>query len=92
MAGNILPSCVDRYQIDLMNLGWKDEWDIAFMLDVIEHIPDDIRTVRQATTALRPRGLLFVTTPAFQKFWSYNDDLANHLRRYTRSDFKAIAK
>ena len=92
MAGNILPPGVDRYQIDLMNLGWEDEWDIAFMLDVIEHIPDDIRAVRQAAKALKPGGLLFVATPAFQQFWSYNDDLANHLRRYTRSDFKAIAE
>jgi hypothetical protein len=31
MAGNILPPGVDRYQINLMNLGWEDEWDIAFM-------------------------------------------------------------
>ena len=46
MAGNILPPGVDRHQIDLMNLGWEDEWDIAFMLDVIKHIPDDIRAVR----------------------------------------------
>jgi SAM-dependent methyltransferase len=92
MAGQILPPGVDRYQIDLMSLGWKDEWDIAFMLDVIEHIPDDIRAVSQATKALKPGGLLFVATPAFQQFWSYNDDFANHLRRYTRSDFKAIAK
>jgi SAM-dependent methyltransferase len=92
MAGNILPPGVDRYQIDLMNLGWEDEWDIAFMLDVIEHIPDDFSAVRQAAKAITPGGLLFVATPAFQQFWSYNDDLANHLRRYTRSSFTAIAE
>ena len=33
-----------------------------------------------------------MATPAFQQFWSYNDDLANHLRRYTLSEFKAIAE
>ena len=33
-----------------------------------------------------------MATPAFKQFWSYNDDLAHHLRRYTRSDFKAIAE
>jgi SAM-dependent methyltransferase len=91
MAGKILPPGVDRYHIDLMNLYWEDEWDIAFLLDVIEHIPDDTCAVRQAAKALKPSGLLFITTPAFQQFWSYNDDLANHLRRYTRRDFKAIA-
>jgi SAM-dependent methyltransferase len=91
MAANILPAGVDRYQIDLMNLGWQKEWDIAFMLDVIEHIPDDIRAVSQAAQSLKPGGLLFIATPAFPRFWSYTDDLANHLRRYTRTDFKTIA-
>ena len=62
-AGGILPQGVNRYQIDLLNLGWEDEWDIAFMLDVLEHIPDDICALRQAAKALRPGGLLFVATP-----------------------------
>lgn len=87
-----MPSGIDRYQIDLMNLGWENEWDIAFMLDVIEHIPDDIEAVRQAIKALKSGGLLIVAAPAFQQLWSYNDDLANHLRRYTRRDFRMIAE
>ncbi len=31
MAVKILPPSVDRNQIDLMNPGWEDEWDIVFM-------------------------------------------------------------
>lgn len=92
MAGGMLPDSVDRYHIDLMNLGWRDEWDVAFMLDVIEHLHDDREALSQAKAALKPGGLLFVTTPAFKQFWSYNDELALHLRRYTRSDFVRLAK
>jgi SAM-dependent methyltransferase len=92
LAGDVLPADVARYQIDLMNLGWDAQWDCAFMLDVIEHLPDDARAVREAAKALKPGGLLFITTPAFQKFWSYNDDLAHHLRRYTRTDYAALAQ
>jgi SAM-dependent methyltransferase len=91
MAREVLSPAVDRYQVDLMDLGWEDEWHVAFMLDVIEHIPDDVGAVRQAVKALKPGGLLFIATPAFPQFWSYNDVLAHHLRRYTRRDFKAIA-
>jgi SAM-dependent methyltransferase len=90
MAGGVLPAGVERYQIDLMNLGWRDRWDVAFLLDVIEHLPDDLEALRQARAALKPGGLLFVTTPAFQQFWSYNDELAHHLRRYTRADFARL--
>ena len=32
--------------------------------------------------ALKSGGLLFVTAPAFRQFWSYNDELVHHLRRY----------
>ena len=92
MAGPVLPAGVERYQIDLMNLGWRDHWDIAFLLYVIEHLPDDREALRQARMALKPGGLLFVTTPAFQQFWSYNDELAHHLRRYTRADYVRLAR
>jgi 2-polyprenyl-3-methyl-5-hydroxy-6-metoxy-1,4-benzoquinol methylase len=92
MAGGHLPTTTERYQIDLMNLGWRDHWDVAFLLDVIEHLPDDLEAMRQARAALKPGGLLFVTTPALQQFWSYNDELAHHLRRYTRADFARLGK
>lgn len=92
MAGAALPAGVDRYQIDLMNLGWQSLWDCAFLLDVIEHLPDDVLAMRQAAQAVKPGGYLFVTTPALHQFWSYNDELANHLRRYNRGDFVRLAQ
>jgi SAM-dependent methyltransferase len=92
MAGAILRPDTERYQIDLANLGWRNQWDVAFLLDVIEHLPDDFRAMCEAAQALKPGGLLFVTTPALRQFWSYNDDLANHLRRYSRTDFANLAE
>lgn len=91
LAKNALPASAQRYQIDLMNLGWGDQWDCAFLLDVIEHLPDDTEAMRQAAQALKPGGYLFITTPALKQFWSYNDELASHLRRYNRSDYRDLA-
>jgi SAM-dependent methyltransferase len=90
-ASDILPVDVERYQIDLMDLRMEGFWDAAFLLDVIEHLPDDLGAMIQAASALKTGGLLFVTTPAFPCFWSYNDDLAHHLRRYRKRDFKRLA-
>jgi SAM-dependent methyltransferase len=87
MAGGVLPMGTQRFQIDLMNLGWTEHWDVVFLLDVIEHLPDDLRALREARQAVKPGGLLFVTTPALPQFWSYNDEVAHHLRRYCRRDF-----
>jgi SAM-dependent methyltransferase len=91
MAKTVLPGTVDRYQIDLMHLGWEDEWDIVFLLDVIEHLADDCEAIQQVARALKPGGHLFVTTPALDRFWSYNDEFANHLRRYSKRDFTRLA-
>ena len=90
-AKTILPESIGLYQVDLMTLEWKDKWDIIFLLDVIEHCPDDVSILRQAFNALKPGGKLIVSTPALMVFWSYNDEKAQHLRRYNRADYKKLA-
>lgn len=91
-AAEVLPSGVQRFQIDLLNLRWQDRWDVAFLLDVLEHIPDDEGALREIGRALAPGGLLFITTPALQKFWTYNDELAHHVRRYSTHDYQRLAR
>jgi SAM-dependent methyltransferase len=90
-AGNAIRGSVNRYQIDLLNLEWENRWDVVFLLDVLEHLPPDTEALKQIGRALRPGGILFVTTPALKFFWSYNDDLAHHVRRYSRRDFIRLA-
>ena len=81
-----------RYQIDLLQLPWQARWDVVFLLDVMEHIPDDTAALQQAWKILRPGGLLFVATPALKVFWTYNDELAHHVRRYSKKDYAALAE
>ena len=92
LAASVLPPTALRYQIDLMQLHMHEEWDVAFLLDVIEHVPDDLGALQQAREGLKAGGYLFVTTPAFPQFWSYNDDIVQHLRRYRRSDYVRLAQ
>ena len=89
-AGSLLPAGIARYQVDLLNLKWRERWDCAFLLDVLEHLPDDESAMRQVALALKPGGIAFVTMPALQFFWSYNDDVG-HLRRYNRHDLGRLA-
>ena len=48
--------------------------------------------LRQINTALKPGGLLLVAAPALQRFWSYNDDIAHHVRRYSKNDLARLAE
>lgn len=86
------PPEVRLYHVDCMDLGWQNRWDAIFLLDVLEHLPDDLAALEQIRQALRPGGLLWITVPALQQFWSYNDELAQHRRRYNRADFARLAE
>jgi SAM-dependent methyltransferase len=91
LAAPVVGAQVRRYQIDLLRLGWENRWDVAFALDVLEHIPDAAEAVRQIGRALTPGGLLVVTLPALHFFWSHYDELVGHQRRYSRADLAAWA-
>jgi 2-polyprenyl-3-methyl-5-hydroxy-6-metoxy-1,4-benzoquinol methylase len=92
LARQTMRQQVSLYQIDLYRLIWQGRWDVAFLLDVLEHLHDDTEILRQVRAALSPGGLLFVTVPALKFFWSDNDRIAGHLRRYTRKDMARLAK
>jgi 2-polyprenyl-3-methyl-5-hydroxy-6-metoxy-1,4-benzoquinol methylase len=90
-AATVIGSQLPRFQVDLRDLGWKERWDIVFLLDVLEHVQDHRSVLQQIHRCLRPNGLLFLTAPALNFFWSYNDELARHQRRYSRRDMEALA-
>jgi SAM-dependent methyltransferase len=92
LAGSVLGEDIVRYQTDLLRLGWRNRWDATFLLDVLEHIPADTEVLLQIRKALKPGGLLFVTAPALKCFWSYNDEIAHHVRRYAKRDFARLAE
>jgi SAM-dependent methyltransferase len=57
--------------------------DLILMMDVIEHVDDDVGFVRSYTDRM-PRGAaLLITVPAFQFLWSGHDVFLEHKRRYT---------
>ena len=92
LAEPVVGTFAARYQVDLLDIVWSEEWDVIFLLDVLEHIPDHGEVLRQIRKSMRPGGLLFVTTPALNLFWTYNDELAHHQRRYCTQDFQDLAK
>jgi SAM-dependent methyltransferase len=61
-----------------------DALDMVLMLDVLEHLDDDRRVLRDARRALKPGGVLLVSVPALQSLWSSHDERHHHHRRYSR--------
>jgi len=48
----------------LTDLPFRDgEFDFVFCTEVLEHIPDDKRAIREIARVLRPEGLVLISTP-----------------------------
>lgn len=61
---------------------FNDKFDLICMLDLLEHIDDELATLRVVRERLKENGLLVITVPAFQFLWSRHDEVNLHIRRY----------
>lgn len=65
-------------------VGETGEHSAVVMLNVLEHIADDVAALRSAAGLVRPGGAVVVFVPAFNGAMSRFDRLIGHHRRYTR--------
>ena len=81
------------WRCDIERLPFADaSFDLVTCLDVIEHTPDDRRTLGELRRVTRPGGILVVTVPAYQALWSAHDVVNGHYRRYRVADLRAAAQ
>ena len=72
---------------------FANQFDVAMLCDVIEHTSDDSAVLREASRALKPRGVIVITVPANPHMWTIVDEVSGHKRRYTRTTLaEAIQK
>jgi putative flippase GtrA/SAM-dependent methyltransferase len=67
-------------------------FDVVTCLDVLEHTPDDVRSLTELRRVTRVGGHLVVTVPAYAFLWSTHDEVNQHYRRYGRSALRAAAR
>lgn len=61
----------------------------AVMLNVLEHIADDVAALRSVADLVRPGGAVVVFVPAFNGAMSRFDRMIGHHRRYTKRTLTA---
>lgn len=57
-------------------------FDLIVLLDVLEHIDDDLASLAALERLLSPGGKLVITVPAFAFLWGRHDEVHRHKRRY----------
>ncbi|MFA5969951.1 MAG: class I SAM-dependent methyltransferase [Sphingomonas sp.] len=70
----------------------RGSYDLIAVLDVVEHIADDVGALKAMRDCLAPGGKILMTVPAHQWMWSAHDVVNHHQRRYSKSTLrKALA-
>lgn len=73
------------------DIGFGDKvYDLVALLDVLEHIDDDVGSLAALGERLKPGGSLLLTVPAVPWLWSNHDVLHHHKRRYTRESLENV--
>ena len=67
-------------------------FDLAALLDVLEHVVDDRGALGAIHSRLKPGGKLLLTVPANPWMWSAHDVAHHHHRRYRKSEIAALAR
>lgn len=68
----------------------KETFDLIIMLDILEHVEDDLGMLLQAFSKLKHGGYIFINVPAVPSMYSGHDRLLKHFRRYSKRSLKAL--
>ena len=63
----------------------RGAYDLIAVLDVVEHIADDVGALKAMGDCLKPGGHILITVPAHRWMWSAHDVVNHHQRRYSKA-------
>jgi len=64
----------------------ENYFDLITALDVIEHVDEDVQSLKAMRSRLKDGGKAVITVPAYMFLWSAFDDMNEHKRRYTLTE------
>ncbi|MFV2172857.1 class I SAM-dependent methyltransferase [Actinomadura sp. LOL_016] len=101
LAGEVpADAAAETVRGDALELPFPDDhFDAIVASEVLEHIPDDMRAMRELMRVLRPGGRLAATVPSWlpeRVCWALSEDYhtapGGHVRIYTRAELEAKLK
>lgn len=70
----------------------RSKYDMVAVLDVVEHIADDVGALKAMRACLAPGGKILIAVPAHQWMWSAHDVVNHHERRYSKKTLTAAIR
>lgn len=69
--------------IRYVRMAVETDAELVMMIDVIEHIDDDVSSIALYARMAAPGTKFLLSVPAFNFLWSSHDEFLEHRRRYT---------
>ncbi len=67
-------------------------FDLVCLFDVLEHLDDDCKALKEVSRVLTPGGRVLIHVPAHPILFAQNDRVAGHRRRYKRRSLRQAAE
>ncbi len=67
----------------------RGHYHLIAVLDVVEHIENDVAALAAMRDCLAPGGRILITVPAHAWMWSAHDEVNHHHRRYSKKTLRA---
>lgn len=64
------------------------KYDSIVLMDVVEHLVDDVNFIKTAAAYGKPGSLVFINVPAGMYLFSKYDIQVGHIRRYNKNDLR----
>ncbi|MBL7148073.1 MAG: class I SAM-dependent methyltransferase [Nanoarchaeota archaeon] len=78
---------------DARFLSFKENvFDIIIILDVLEHVKEDVKIMKEVSRVLKLDGILLISVPAVPFLFGNHDRALHHLRRYSKKSLNKILK
>ena len=90
LANKRLPRNVKEARLPDLSMFERNAYDLVALLDVLEHVPDDLASLRAIQKRLKPGAALLLTVPANPWMWSAHDAAHHHFRRYTKKQLQEL--
>lgn len=75
--------------VDFADMVAEEGFDTIVVLDVVEHLSDELTAIEKMFSLLEPGGCLVVKVPAIPFLFGEMDRAVGHFRRYTRTSLSA---
>ena len=90
MASDRLGRPVLEARLPNLSMFKAGSYDLIALLDVLEHVPDDLGSLKAIRGLLKPGGAQVLKVPANKWMWSAHDVAHQQFRRYTKSELARL--